>query len=205
MILFFDTETTGKADFKAAPDAPHQPHLVQLGALLTDDTGAEVASINLIAKPEGFTIPEEASAVHGFTTEKAMASGVDRKHILRVFREFWELANVVVAFNIDFDMLIMDGAIFRLCGGRKAWGKAQETFCAMKAMTSVCKLPGNYGDYKWPKLQEAYRHAFGMEFDGAHDAMADVRACAKIYFWLKEYEKKRIEDLKMDAHIASQQ
>ncbi len=185
MILFFDTETTGKADFRAEPDAPHQPHLVQLGALLTDDGGNEVASINLIAKPEGFTIPVEASSIHGITTERAAADGIDRKHILRIFREFWEMAMVVAAFNSDFDLLIMDGAIFRLCG-RKAWGKAQEIVCVMKAMTPVCKLPGQYGDYKWPKLQEAYRHAFGTDFNGAHDAMADVRACAKLYFWLKK-------------------
>ena len=37
MILFFDTETTGKADFKSSPDAAHQPRLVQFAALLMDE------------------------------------------------------------------------------------------------------------------------------------------------------------------------
>jgi DNA polymerase III subunit epsilon len=190
MILFFDTETTGKADFRSPPDAPHQPRLVQIGLVLTAEDGKEAASMNLIVKPDGFTIPEEASRVHGITTEKATALGVSRKHVLRIFREFWELSALAVAHNIAFDSFIVDGEIYRLCGGRKAWGKSLETFCTMEAMTPICKLPGNYGDFKWPRLQEAHKHAFGIEFDGAHDAMADVRACAKLYFWIQEQKKK---------------
>lgn len=38
--------------------------------------------------------------------------------------------------------------------------------------------------YEWPRLQEAYKHAFGKEFEGAHDAMSDIRATKEIYFWL---------------------
>jgi hypothetical protein len=53
-------------------------------------------------------------------------------------------------------------------------------------MVNICKLPSKYpGEYKWPRLIEAYRHAFGKDFTGAHDALADVRACKEIYFWLK--------------------
>jgi len=39
-------------------------------------------------------------------------------------------------------------------------------------------------NYKNPSLQEAYRHLFGRNFVGAHDAMADVRACRDVYFAL---------------------
>lgn len=46
MILFYDTETTGKADFRAAPDAAHQPRLVQLAAILANpDTGPTIPTI----------------------------------------------------------------------------------------------------------------------------------------------------------------
>ena len=38
--------------------------------------------------------------------------------------------------------------------------------------------------YKRPSLTETYRHFFGRDFDGAHDAMADVRACRDVYFAL---------------------
>lgn len=75
MITFFDTETTSKADFRSPPDAPHQPRLVQFAALLCDDAGEEVSSVSIIIKPNGFTIPEEASKIHGITTEIANARG----------------------------------------------------------------------------------------------------------------------------------
>ncbi|MCK5906008.1 MAG: hypothetical protein KAG37_00375, partial [Flavobacteriales bacterium] len=32
--------------------------------------------------------------------------------------------------------------------------------CPMLLSTDVCKLPGNYGKYKWPKVEEAYDHFF---------------------------------------------
>jgi len=50
----------------------------------------------------------------------------------------------------------------------------------MKAATDIVGIPGRYG-YKWPTLQEAYRHFTGTELAGAHDALTDVRACRVIY------------------------
>lgn len=189
MILFFDTETTGKADFRAAPDAPHQPRLVQFAGLLTDDEGKEVSHVRLTVRPEGFEIPEEASGIHGITTAIARAIGVDCGAVRNIFRAWWQCSSMVVGHNVEFDLFIMDGEFARASGAKKAWGDPRATFCTMRRMTPVCKLPGKYGDFKWPKLQEAYKHAFGSDFEGAHDAMADVRACAKIYFWLQNQPK----------------
>jgi hypothetical protein len=52
----------------------------------------------------------------------------------------------------------------------------------MLAMTKKCNLPGRFGKPKWPKLQEAYKWCFNKEFDKAHDAMADIRACKEVFF-----------------------
>ena len=38
------------------------------------------------------------------------------------------------------------------------------------------------GKFKNPKLQEAYEHFFGEQFDNAHSAMADTKACMKVYW-----------------------
>lgn len=188
MILFFDTETTGKADMRSAPDAPHQPRLVQLAAILTDDTGKEMASFNVIIKPQGFVIPECAASVHGITTEIAVDYGIGLEAALPVF---WQLAlkpKVIAAHNIDFDLFILTGEYMRADFEDFPMEGAAH-FCTMKAMTDVCQLPGPYG-FKWPKLQEAHRHCFGSEFEGAHDALADVRACARVYFWLAKQREK---------------
>lgn len=184
MILFFDTETTGKADFRAAPGAKHQPRLVQLGAILAAEDGKEMSAINLIIKPKDYEIAAEAAAIHGITTAIATGYGVDMEDALRIFAEFCRKPQQVVAHNITFDLLIARGEFIR--AGIDDPFEGSKTFCTMHAMTDHCQLPGNYGDYKWPKLQEAHKYAFGKEFDGAHDANADVRACAAIYFWLKK-------------------
>lgn len=60
MHLIFDTETTGKAQFKLSPAHPTQPHIVQIGAQLLDDEFKVRGEINLIIRPDGWTVPKEA-------------------------------------------------------------------------------------------------------------------------------------------------
>lgn len=195
MILGFDTETTNKADFRAPLDAAHQPHIVQLAALLIDDAEKEVMSVNLIIRPDGYEIPLEASAIHGITTEYATKVGVDIRDALLIFSSMKRAADIYVAHNIDFDRMMIGISVTRQASLK--WTDesmpAAKCFCTMKAMTPICELPGPYG-FKWPKLQEAYKHAFGCGFDGAHDALADIRACAKVFFWLKKQSPQLAHD-----------
>lgn len=187
MILFFDTETTGKADFRSPPEAEHQPRLVQLAALLTDDVGKEVASINLIIGPKQFEIPEEAAAIHGITTDIARARGIPLAHALAVFGSLARVCNTYCCHNTDFDLFVMKGECSRMVVNLP---NNKGIFCTMKAMTPICNLPGGRMGPKWPRLQEAYLHAFQKQFEDAHDALADVRACKDIYFWIKSRQHK---------------
>lgn len=183
--LFFDTETTGKADFRARPDAAHQPRLVQIGAILQDDESGRVyGEVNLIVRPKDFTIPEDASNVHGITTEIANNYGIPLLHALEAFCSLAKAANQYVCHNADFDLLIATGECLRMVVPWQSLG----AFCTMTQMTPICKLPNPMfpGRFKWPKLQEAFKFAFGKEFDGAHDAMADVRACRDLYQWMRQ-------------------
>jgi len=188
MILFFDTETTGKADFRARADAEHQPRLVQLAAILTDFGGKEISMMSCIVRPIGFEIPAEAAAVHGITTEIAVQRGVPVAHALDLFSSLGKLAETFVCHNIEFDHLIMVGECMRMVVDYPN----RRRFCTMQQMTDVCQIPGSYG-YKWPTLQEAHQHCFGKDFDGAHDALADVRACKDIYFWLQRSRQPATE------------
>lgn len=196
MTLVFDTETTGKAEFKLPATHASQPDLVQIGALLFDDEWKVRGEINLIVQPNGWIIPKEVSDIHGITQDIADKCGVQRHIAVKAFIALASQATTFVAHNIQFDELIMNVAVFReelvqefgLASSRMKDSK----FCTMHAMTSICKIPGRYDDFKWPRLQEAFKHAFGKEFEGAHDAMADVRACADIYRWLM---KPKVENL----------
>jgi DNA polymerase III epsilon subunit-like protein len=185
MILFFDTETTGKANFKLEPDDLSQPRLVQLGAILTDDEGKEISSVNLIVRPKGFDIPDAAASIHGITTTLANQVGVPIVRVLHVFHQLASAAKCFAAHNIDFDEFILKGEFLRAKFTSTPFETDKDFFCTMKGMTDVCQLPGPYR-FKWPTLQEAHQHAFGREFKGEHDAMADVRACLALHFWLRK-------------------
>jgi DNA polymerase III subunit epsilon len=191
MILFFDTETTGLPDFNKRARDPSQPHIVQLAALLTDDNGDTLESHNVIVRPEGWTIPKEASDIHGITQERAMAVGLPAKLVAGLLLEMIRKQNLLVAHNIQFDKFLSRIAMRRhelLTDADDLWWKSLPQFCTMKSMTNLCRLPGNYG-FKWPKLSEAYKFAFNKDLNGAHDAMVDILACKELYFWLQKRQE----------------
>jgi DNA polymerase-3 subunit epsilon len=57
IAIFYDTETTGLPLFKEPSEHPDQPHIVQLAGCLVDlDTRKTIASMDVIVKPDGWTI-----------------------------------------------------------------------------------------------------------------------------------------------------
>jgi len=183
MYLFFDTETTGFFYRDRPLTDPAQPHLCQLGAILTDATGATQAELNMLVRPDGWIIPEGAQRVHGISQQHAAKYGVEESQVVRLFRDLCFLADLLVAHNFAFDDSILDIAYARY----EITKQPRSSYCTMKESTPLCKIPSARGGYKWPKCTEAYKHFFGVEFDGAHDAMADVRACKDIFFAIKNY------------------
>lgn len=185
MIAAFDCETTGRAEFRRPCHDPSQPRIVQLAALLMDDEGTERGAFSAIILPDGWTIPDEAAAIHGITTEIAIACGVPLVIALSMFNMFAKQADTIIAHNIDFDAFVTEGEFVR--AEKTARFLTLKRFCTMKASTPLCRLPSKFkgGDFKWPKLSEAVKILLGKELIGAHDALADVRACAELYFHIQ--------------------
>ncbi|MBR1786794.1 MAG: 3'-5' exonuclease [Paludibacteraceae bacterium] len=187
MILFFDTETTGvPLDYNAPiTNSYNWPRLVQLAWILSDESGKEIKRKVAIIRPEGYTIPYEASTVHGITTDYALRNGQSLKVILDEFIKNVENVKLLVGHNIDFDQHIVGAELYRLgLSSDKIMHKT--TICTMKASINFCKLPPiRYGQYKWPKLQELYYKLFGHEFSNSHDALADITATKDCYYELK--------------------
>lgn len=182
MILFFDTETTGLVNFKAPSSDPSQPRLVQLGMIVCEDSGEEVFQLGAIIKPRGFTIPDKVAELHGISQQKAELCGVELGNILPLFSYWMCRSDLHVCHNYKFDATVMDSELTRA----NCPYIPQNYFCTMQEMTGVCRLRQTTSNrFKWPKLQEAYQFVFGKNFDKAHDALADVRACKEIYFWLQ--------------------
>lgn len=185
MILFFDTETTGLPKNWKAPvtDLENWPRLVQLAYLVYDFDGNLIHSCNEIVKPNGFVIPADASNVHRITTDIANQRGSKIEEVFELFSIHLRRAKVVVAHNMAYDEKIIGSELIRL--GLDNILDSKEKICTMESTVDLCKIDGPYG-YKWPKLEELHRFLFKHDFDGAHDALADIQATARCFWELKK-------------------
>ena len=99
----FDLETTGRD--------PREALIVTATIMLVDGRGRAVSSAEWLLDP-GVPIPEEAAQVHGVTTEKARAEGMDAAQgileVTETLRDLFGAGIPVIAFNGVYDFTVMD-------------------------------------------------------------------------------------------------
>jgi len=188
MYLFFDTETTGLPKNWKAPitDLNNWPRLVQLAYLYYDGNGNKISGGDFIIKPEGFTIPKDASKVHGISTERAIREGQSITSVLQHFNSLVGQASYLVAHNMSFDEKIVGAEFLR--NGMQNSIQSKNKICTMERTTSFCAINGPYG-YKWPKLSELHYKLFKTGFEEAHNAAVDIEMTAKCFWELKRIGK----------------
>lgn len=187
MYLFFDTETTGFYHKKKELWDSEQPGLVQLAAMLDDEDRNTIGEINVIVK-SGVEISSGAMKAHGITEEKVEKDGIKLSTAIASFEELVLKAQKVIAHNIEFDINIMQVQYFR-SNIPIIQLFTKERICTMKITTNILKIPGRFG-YKWPRLDEAYKILVDEKgFEGAHDAMIDVKACREVFYKLLDQGK----------------
>ena len=174
--LFVDTETTGL-------DAPA---IVELGAALFDGP-REVASLAMVFNlPAGKAIHPKAVEAHGYTEADCARLGVSPAAAIQPFIAFCMAADELVGHNLNYDFPIISAWLKNYAAPSMQAYLGLPTFCTMRAMTPIMKLPGKFPNtFKWPRLGEAYTFCTGLEQQGAHGAIADVRACAAVYNSIK--------------------
>ena len=114
-ICFFDCETTGvpAKGLKWDADFNQFPHVVQLAWAFGDKERS------FIIKPDNYEIPPETTAIHGITTERAIAEGRRRpacmcaQHLFRY-----------VDVESEHFALLRQRVLRRQSRGRIAQGKA---------------------------------------------------------------------------------
>jgi len=193
MYLVFDTETNGfaKADYKD----PDMPRVTQLAWKLFNSEGKLFKSFSSLIKPDGWTIPTREQLIaqkskdpdffirNNMSTERCEAEGKPMTWAMSGFIAALEECKYLIAHNIKFDMKMMASEMHRLAIVPK---NKPTRICTMEHTTEIVKAPyANKAGNKPPKLQELYVWLFKKEFIGAHDAMADVDACADSFFELK--------------------
>lgn len=176
MKLFFDTETTGLVNW-SVPFDQQTIRMVQLGMILTDNDLNTLQEVGLIIYPDNYAIPEQASNIHGITTDIARFCGISSEMACNLFHKLSQKASMYIGHNIKFDKAVIASEM--RCHSPIKY-QEQVTYCTMLESTSICKLKGTRG-YKWPKLSEAYQYFFNETLHDAHDALTDVRATVRIY------------------------
>lgn len=181
MYLVFDTETTGlPRDWNAPHTATaNWPRLVQIAWFLLDGNHQTIEFMNRIVRPSGFTIPADASRIHGITTAIATERGWPLETVLGEFHSALKRASFVVAHNIEFDSKIV-GAEYARMGWEWPFASKRQV-CTMRDSTDYCRIPGGLRGNKWPTLGELYYTLFSQPLKDAHDAGVDVTACTRCF------------------------
>ncbi len=196
-VLFFDTETTGLFREKLPIGHEDQPSLVQISAELHDQNGKAILGFSTVVDPQ-VSIPTGASDVHGITNDYAEKFGVKTKTAVGLFRHLLMRADIICAHNAKFDIGVMKTALWRCADDTDI--DAIPVYCTMEAASPIVDLPptqrmidAGFNKPKPPKLEECIKHFFAEDLEGAHDALIDVRACARIYRHLVKLEAENAE------------
>ena len=189
MYLFFDASALSMpAHWKAAvEDTYHWPRLVHLAWELVDKDSNIIETASKLIKPAGFEIPYSSTDWHGVDHDVAMEQGEEISDVLKAFAAVVRKAEYVVAFNMQFNEMIVGAEYFRANIPNPL--VAAEKICLMRESTYFCKIPAPGGRYKWPSLSQLFQKCFGHKFEGANEADKDVRAASMCFFKLLELDE----------------
>ena len=183
--MIIDTEGTGLFDYKKPADAEGQPRLAEIAILFVNEALEIEREYHALVKPDGWTMPEATTKIHGLTQEMLEADGVPVSEILTVYNDGISEGRVFVAHNQQHDGKQLRAELRR--AGLADNFETSPGFCTMRNLTDVVKIPplGNRGGYKWPKLSECCVF-FGMDEFGDHTAMNDAKACLGLLRKMRE-------------------
>ena len=159
-MLAFDLETTSAN--------PKEARIVTSALVRID--GRDVQKVEHLADP-GIEIPEEATNVHGITTEKARAEGRPHEEVLKdtvaAIKAAWEDGLTLIVYNAAFDLTVLRS----LTGDFTVTGPVYDPYVIDRVSD------------KWRKGKRtlgAVCEHYGVELGNAHEATADALAAARV-------------------------
>jgi DNA polymerase III epsilon subunit-like protein len=210
LVLVFDTETTGLPKCKIMnQETLHLwPHIVQFSYIVYDtDLNAIVkTSDNIVKMPDGISIPEEASKIHGITNEMSLSKGISIQHVICEF--FIDLMNVnlLVGHNVTFDLNILKIELLRVIYTSDTQNMSKKDlkdfkkyfhfitnfkniYCTLQESIEFCdiKTLDKYGKsyLKYPKLTELHQKLFSSVPNNLHNSFNDVLVTLRCFMKLK--------------------
>ena len=169
ILCGFDTETTGTD--------PETARIVTASILIRG--GDHEDAWSWLVNP-GVDIPAEAAAVHGITTERAQAEGMDAATaVTEIACRLADamLGHPLVIYNAPYDLTVLDRETRRY--GITPFGDVLEG-CAATIVDPLV-LDKHLDRYRRGKrtLTAACEH-YGVTFDGAHESDADALAAMRV-------------------------
>ena len=159
-MLAFDLETTSAN--------PKEARIVTSALVRID--GRDVQKVEHLANP-GIEIPQEATNVHGITTEKARAEGRPHEEVLKdtveAIKAAWEDGLTLIVYNAAFDLTVLRS----LTGDFTVTGPVYDPYVIDRVSD------------KWRKGKRtlgAVCEHYGVELGNAHEATADALAAARV-------------------------
>ena len=195
ILLAYDTETTGLPQKGTAPLAS-QPHVLQLALSLYDNAARPIFELSTLIRPEEgevLDIHPKALEVHGITAEMCWDLGIRRRTAMALLSHAAQRATHSCAHNASFDLQLLGFTAQRENTTLPPLLLSAENICTCDVATTALNLPptaamlraGRTGP-KRANLGECYQFFFGEELVGAHDALVDTRACARVFFELRK-------------------
>jgi DNA polymerase-3 subunit epsilon len=180
-VCVFDLETTG-VDVET-------DRIVTAYLGLLDRHGRVVAGRNFMVKPDGYIVPDEASAIHGITTEVALAEGLDGAFVVQEIAEWimeWcrDKGMPLVGHNLSYDLTLLDREI-------KRYHPTRSVRKLLRGVTvaDTLVLDKHYDKYrKGKRTLIAVAEVYGVELseEEAHGAQADAIASGRIFLKMVE-------------------
>lgn len=162
----FDLETTGKN--------PHEARVVTASIVVIDESGTLRSASEWLLDP-GVEIPAEAAAVHGVSTERAQAHGIDAKRgiseIVATLQDFMHHRVPIVAYNGVYDFTVLTAEMARYTMGEFAVVGIIDPFVLDKHLDTY---------RKGKRTLEAVSEHYGVTLDAAHTSQADSIAAVQV-------------------------
>ncbi|GGJ21862.1 3'-5' exonuclease [Streptomyces brasiliensis] len=172
LLIGFDLETTGTD--------PREARIVT-GAVIEVRAGRATGSREWLADP-GVEIPADAVAVHGISTERAVAEGRPADQVVdaiaSVLTSHWKTGVPLVAYNAAFDLTLLSAELRRhgLPSLSDRLGGADPA--PVVDPYTIDRWVDRYRRGK--RNLEAVCAEYGVRLDAAHDASADALAAARL-------------------------
>ena len=164
-ILVLDIETTGFLDKGGL--------IVEVGIVSLDTKTGKIVEVYSSLLREGTFSPRHEKEPFGWIFKNSdlryedVLIAPEAEVVLKEVQDIIDKYSLgCTAFNHKFDFGFLEDR------GIKILNKLD---CPMLLSANICKLPGKFGTYKWPKVEEAYEFFFpeskyGEKHRGADDA-----------------------------------